>query len=47
MTGCFFGYNADQGTVGVGRAANKAVVVSMFMIFVEEMVIVSVINTYR
>jgi phospholipid/cholesterol/gamma-HCH transport system permease protein len=47
MTGCFSGYNADQGTVGVGRAANKAVVVSMFMIFVEEMVIVSLINNYR
>ena len=47
MTGCFTGYTAQQGTVGVGRAANTAVVVSMFLIFIEEMVIVTVVNTYR
>ncbi|MBS1606943.1 MAG: ABC transporter permease, partial [Bacteroidetes bacterium] len=39
MAGCFNGYNASQGTVGVGRAANTSVVVSMFLIFVEEMII--------
>ncbi len=44
MTGCFSGYNASQGTVGVGRAANTAVVVSMFLIFIEEMVIVTVVH---
>src|ERR1700683_2193209 len=38
MTGCFNGYYASQGTVGVGRAANASVVVSMFLIFIEEMV---------
>jgi phospholipid/cholesterol/gamma-HCH transport system permease protein len=47
MTGCFNGYYASQGTVGVGRAANASVVVSMFLIFVEEMVIVTLINTYK
>lgn len=47
MTGCFSGYNASQGTVGVGRAANTSVVVSMFLIFIEEMIIVSVVNTYK
>jgi phospholipid/cholesterol/gamma-HCH transport system permease protein len=47
MTGCFTGYYADQGTVGVGRAANSAVVTSMFLIFIEEMVLVTLINTYR
>ena len=47
MTGCFSGYIAQQGTVGVGRAANTAVVVSMFLIFIEEMVIVTVVNTYK
>ncbi len=36
VAGCFNGYNAEQGTVGVGRAANTAVVVSMFLIFIEE-----------
>jgi phospholipid/cholesterol/gamma-HCH transport system permease protein len=47
MAGCYNGYNADQGTVGVGRAANTAVVVSMFLIFIEEMIIVTLVNTYR
>jgi len=37
MAGCFNGYNADHGTVGVGKAANTAVVASMFLIFIEEM----------
>jgi phospholipid/cholesterol/gamma-HCH transport system permease protein len=47
VTGCFNGYNATQGTVGVGRAANTAVVVSMFLIFVEEMIIVQLTNYFR
>lgn len=46
FTGCFNGYNADHGTVGVGRAANTSVVVSMFLIFVEEMLIVQLVNNY-
>src|ERR1700733_2492072 len=46
MTGCFNGYFADQGTVGVGKAANRSVVVSMFLIFIEELLIVQVVNTY-
>jgi phospholipid/cholesterol/gamma-HCH transport system permease protein len=41
------GYTADQGTVGVGKAANSAVVVSMFLIFVEEILIVQVVNAMR
>ncbi|MBS1660242.1 MAG: ABC transporter permease [Bacteroidetes bacterium] len=47
LAGCFNGYNADQGTVGVGRAANTAVVVSMFLIFIEEMIIVQLVNSFR
>ena len=47
MAGCYNGYNAEQGTVGVGRAANTAVVVSMFLIFIEEMIIVTLVNNYR
>jgi len=47
MAGCFNGWNADQGTVGVGRAANTAVVVSMFLIFIEEMLMVTLVNNYR
>jgi len=47
VAGCFNGYNASQGTVGVGRAANTAVVVSMFLIFIEEMIIVQLTNYFR
>ena len=47
VTGCYKGYHADMGTVGVGKAANSAVVISMFLIFLEEMVIVQVINYFR
>jgi len=46
LTGCFNGYYADQGTVGVGRAANTSVVVSMFLIFIEEMIFVTLVNNY-
>lgn len=47
MVGCYKGFYASSGTVGVGRAANKAVVVSMFLIFIEEVVIVQVSNWFR
>ncbi len=45
--GCIRGYNAKQGTMGVGRAANSAVVISMFLIFIEEMLIVQIANVFR
>jgi len=47
ITGCYQGYNAANGTQGVGKAANTAVVVSMFLIFIEEMLIVQVTNAIR
>lgn len=47
IAGCFNGYYATRGTVGVGKAANIAVVVSMFLIFIEEIIIVQVINYFR
>lgn len=47
MVGCYKGYQAKQGTQGVGRAANTAVVVSMFLIFIEEIIIVQIINWIR
>lgn len=47
VAGCYQGYNAQHGTQGVGKAANSAVVLAMFMIFVEEMVIVQVVNAIR
>lgn len=47
VTGCYQGWNAGNGTQGVGKAANSAVVLSMFMIFIEEMVVVQFINAIR
>ena len=45
--GCYKGYYASKGTVGVGKAANEAVVLSMFLVFIEEVVIVQVSNWFR
>jgi len=47
IVGCYQGYNATQGTEGVGKAANASVVISMFLIFVEEILIVQITNSYR
>ena len=47
VAGCYQGYNTTQGTQGVGKAANSAVVISMFLIFIEEMIIVQIVNTIR
>ncbi|ABG60227.1 MlaE family ABC transporter permease [Cytophaga hutchinsonii] len=47
IVGCYKGFNATQGTRGVGKAANQAVVTAMFLIFVEEIVIVQVSNWIR
>ena len=47
VAGCYEGYYAKNGTKGVGMAANSAVVIAMFMIFVEEMIIVQIINAIR
>lgn len=47
ITGCYMGFTASQGTAGVGKAANSAVVTSMFLIFIEEILIVQVVNAIR
>jgi len=47
ITGCYQGYHALNGTQGVGKAANTSVVISMFLIFIEEMIIVQVVNAIR
>ncbi len=47
IVGCYKGYYASHGTEGVGRAANTAVVVSMFLIFIEEIFIVQIFNWIR
>jgi phospholipid/cholesterol/gamma-HCH transport system permease protein len=45
--GCYKGYNSSKGTEGVGRAANTSVVVAMLLIFVEELLLMQIINTFR
>jgi phospholipid/cholesterol/gamma-HCH transport system permease protein len=47
IVGAYKGFNASQGTRGVGKAANQAVVLSMFLIFLEELVIVQISNWIR
>jgi len=47
IVGTYKGFNASQGTRGVGRAANQAVVLAMFLIFIEEVVIVQISNWIR
>jgi phospholipid/cholesterol/gamma-HCH transport system permease protein len=47
VAGCYQGYKAKNGTQGVGKAANAAVVIAMFLIFIEEMFIVQVVNAVR
>jgi len=47
IVGCYQGFHASQGTQGVGKAANTSVVVSMFLIFIEEVIIVQIANGLR
>lgn len=47
VVGSYKGFNATQGTRGVGKAANQAVVLAMFLIFIEEIVIVQISNWIR
>jgi phospholipid/cholesterol/gamma-HCH transport system permease protein len=47
MVGCYQGYHSAKGTEGVGKAASASVVVSMFLVFVEEILILQVVNAFR
>lgn len=47
IVGCYKGFNASNGTEGVGKAANSSVVLSMFLIFIEEILIVQITNSFR
>ena len=47
ITGCYQGYNSSKGTEGVGKAANGAVVTAMFLVFIEEIIVVQIINNLR
>src|SRR5882757_3489686 len=47
IVGCYQGYYSDKGTEGVGKAANGAVVTAMFLVFIEEMLIVQITSWFR
>lgn len=47
IVGCYKGYHSSKGTEGVGRAANSAVVISMFLIFIEELLVLQIVNAIR
>ncbi|MFT3678849.1 MAG: ABC transporter permease [Ferruginibacter sp.] len=47
MVACYKGFNTIRGTEGVGKAANAAVVTSMYLIFIEELMIVQILSWFR
>lgn len=47
VVGCYAGYHSGKGTTGVGKAANAAVVISMILIFVIDLVSLQFINLFR
>ncbi len=47
IVGTYKGFYATNGTRGVGKAANQAVVMAMFLIFIEEVLIVQISNWVR
>jgi phospholipid/cholesterol/gamma-HCH transport system permease protein len=47
IVGCYQGYNSSKGTEGVGKAANAAVVTAMFLVFIEEVLVVQVFGWFR
>lgn len=47
IVGTYKGYYATSGTRGVGKAANQAVVMAMFLIFIEEIIVVQISNWIR
>lgn len=47
LVGCYAGYHSGNGTTGVGKAANSAVVISMIMIFIIDLLSLQIINLFR
>ncbi|QJD97431.1 ABC transporter permease [Mucilaginibacter robiniae] len=47
MVGSYKGWNSSSGTAGVGKAANSAVVTAMFLVFIEEIIIVQITGWFR
>jgi phospholipid/cholesterol/gamma-HCH transport system permease protein len=46
LSGCYFGMTAEGGTEGVGRAATRGVVASIFLVLVADVVLVKVIQVF-
>jgi phospholipid/cholesterol/gamma-HCH transport system permease protein len=44
ISGCWFGMNAQGGTEGVGQAATRGVVVSIFLVLIADVVLVKLIQ---
>ena len=47
IVGSYQGYYSNKGTEGVGKAANGAVVTAMFLVFIEEIIIVQITGNFR
>ena len=47
LVGSYAGYHSGKGTTGVGKAANAAVVISMILIFVIDLISLQFINLFR
>lgn len=47
IVSCYAGFHAGQGTTGVGKSANTAVVVSMIFIFVVDLMGLQILNLFR
>lgn len=47
LVGSYAGYHSESGTTGVGKAANSAVVISMILIFVIDLISLQFINLFR
>jgi phospholipid/cholesterol/gamma-HCH transport system permease protein len=46
LIGCYKGYNATNGTEGVGRSANSAVVIGSLLVFIIDMIAVQVTSLF-
>jgi phospholipid/cholesterol/gamma-HCH transport system permease protein len=46
LVGCYKGYRSDKGTVGVGQAANSAVVIGSLVIFLMDMIAVQLTSLF-
>ena len=47
IIGCFKGYNTKNGTQGVGQAANSAVVVSTFVVFIIDLMAAQIADIFN